>query len=176
MTVRALEEGCPSRRCGVTGAGTGLRSRALKRPSAKLQLKMRNIRRDILHKATAEICKNHVCISVEALRLKHMTQSAAGSVGENLVLMLRPRPVLTARFFSGAYARRRTLLSTSKSSEEGFSLRCRRSTHHRAVRYADTSVETATGHRLSLFVSAADTRQTPTKTTKRTLEGQDLHG
>ena len=43
---------------------------------------MRNIRRDILHKATAEICKNHVCISVEALKHKNMTKSALGSVGK----------------------------------------------------------------------------------------------
>ena len=54
--------------------------RALRKQIAKLHLKIRNIRRDILHKATADICKNHVCISMEELNLKNMTASARGTV------------------------------------------------------------------------------------------------
>ena len=58
----------------------GSRSRrALRKQIAKLHLKIRNIRRDILHKATADICKNHVCISVEDLNLKNMSASAKGT-------------------------------------------------------------------------------------------------
>ena len=54
--------------------------RALRKQIAKLHLRIRNIRRDILHKATADICKNHVCISMEELNLKNMTASARGTV------------------------------------------------------------------------------------------------
>ena len=53
--------------------------RALRKRISELHLKIRNIRRDILHKATAEICKNHVCISMEDLKLKNMTASAKGT-------------------------------------------------------------------------------------------------
>ena len=59
----------------------GSRSRrALRKQIAKLHLEIRNIRRDILHKATADICKNHVCISMEDLNLKNLTASARGTV------------------------------------------------------------------------------------------------
>ena len=59
----------------------GSRSRrALRKRISKLHLKIRNIRRDILHKATADICKNHVCISMEDLNLKNLTASARGTV------------------------------------------------------------------------------------------------
>ncbi len=53
-----------------------------------------------MHEATTEICKNHECVSVEALKLKNMTQSAQGSMdkpgtnvkakaGLNCALLLR---------------------------------------------------------------------------------------
>ena len=54
--------------------------RALRKRISKLHLKIRNIRRDILHKATTEIAKSHSCIAVEDLNLKNMTASARGTV------------------------------------------------------------------------------------------------
>ena len=53
--------------------------RALRKQIAKLHLKIRNIRRDILHKATTEIAKSHSCIAVEDLNLKNLTASAKGT-------------------------------------------------------------------------------------------------
>ena len=59
----------------------GSRSRrALRKRISKLHLKIRNIRRDILHKATTEIAKSHSCIAVEDLNLKNLTASARGTV------------------------------------------------------------------------------------------------
>ena len=56
--------------------------RALRKQIAKLHLRIRNIRRDILHKATTEIAKSHGCICMEDLKLKNMTKSARGTVQE----------------------------------------------------------------------------------------------
>ena len=74
--------------------------RALKKQIAKLHLRIRNIRRDILHKATADICKNHVCISMEDLKLKHMTDLQKAP-RRSRAPTLRPKPALTVSSFSG---------------------------------------------------------------------------
>ena len=74
--------------------------RALKKQIAKLHLRIRNIRRDILHKATADICKNHVCISMEDLKLKHMTDLQKAP-RRSRAPTLRPKPALTGSSFSG---------------------------------------------------------------------------
>ena len=40
------------------------------------------VRKDYLHKASTEICKNHAIVSVEDLKVAAMTASAKGTVGE----------------------------------------------------------------------------------------------
>ncbi len=79
--------------------GSGTR-RALRKQIAKLHLKIRSIHRDILHKATAEICKNRVCISMEDLKLKHMTDLQKAP-RRDPAPALRPKPALTVSSFSG---------------------------------------------------------------------------
>ena len=46
----------------------------------KLHVKIANTRRDCLHKATTEICKNHAIVIVEDLKVRNMSKSAKGTI------------------------------------------------------------------------------------------------
>lgn len=46
-----------------------------------LQAKIANTRRDYLHKTTTTICKNHVIVCIEDLKVSNMSKSARGTIG-----------------------------------------------------------------------------------------------
>ncbi len=45
----------------------------------RIHARIRNVRKDYLHKVTRTICNNHAIVYIEDLRLKQMSKSAAGS-------------------------------------------------------------------------------------------------
>jgi putative transposase len=46
----------------------------------KVHFKIANTRKDFLHKATSEICKNHAVIVLEDLKVSNMSRSAKGTM------------------------------------------------------------------------------------------------
>ena len=45
----------------------------------RIHARIANARRDYLHKASATISKNHALVSIEDLKVRNMSKSAAGS-------------------------------------------------------------------------------------------------
>jgi len=61
--------------------GSANRRKAARRV-ARIQQRVANARKDFLHKHSATIAKNHGTVVVEALQVRHMSASAAGTVEE----------------------------------------------------------------------------------------------
>ena len=87
----------------------------------KVHTKIRNVRKDFLHKAGAEISKNHALVCIEDLQVRNMSKSAAGT-SEKPGKMVRQKSGLNRSILDQGWTQFRTLLDYKMKREGGMLL------------------------------------------------------
>ena len=87
----------------------------------KVHTKIRNVRKDFLHKATTEISKNHALVCIEDLQVRNMSKSAAGT-SEKPGKMVRQKSGLNRSILDQGWTQFRTLLDYKMKREGGMLL------------------------------------------------------
>jgi putative transposase len=108
----------------------------MKRKITRLHVKIGNIRKDQLHKASSTISKNHAIAIKEDLRVANMTASAKGTL-DNPAPMWRRKPALTGASKAKAGA---NWIGNSTTRNAGRAACCYASIHVIRTRWADGSL------------------------------------